>query len=267
MNRISAEIIDGRRENSYLFELDRVYEVTLSSGLEALRIDYRKQNSSEYCIQRVGEVLVLVGDSLYDLLGWTCEHAAAEYETVLENKIDSFSPPHSAPARTPTPRPSPTPTPAPTPVPTLIPVVSDCSPAIVTRIDGAFEGWDGETIFRLRNGQIWKQAEFAYTYSYSYSPEVIIFPVVGGCEMQVDGLSETIRVRQLVPVVSNCSPPIESRIDGYFEGWDGDTIFPLRNGQIWQPDTFLLACFAGLWNSARAEIRTWSHDRRIYARV
>ncbi|MPZ68602.1 MAG: hypothetical protein GEU71_03640 [Actinobacteria bacterium] len=27
---------------------------------------------------------------------------------------------------------------------------------------------------------------------------------------------------------------IESRIDGEFTGWDGDTIFQLTNGQIWQ---------------------------------
>jgi len=28
---------------------------------------------------------------------------------------------------------------------------------IKTRIDGEFHGWDGETVFRLENGQVWKQ--------------------------------------------------------------------------------------------------------------
>lgn len=31
---------------------------------------------------------------------------------------------------------------------------------------------------------------------------------------------------------------IESQIDGTFSGWDGDTIFPLINGQIWQQASY-----------------------------
>jgi hypothetical protein len=31
-----------------------------------------------------------------------------------------------------------------------------------------------------------------------------------------------------------CSPAIESSISGDFHGWDGETIFKLDNGQIWQ---------------------------------
>lgn len=31
----------------------------------------------------------------------------------------------------------------------------------------------------------------------------------------------------------NSDDVIESRIDGTFEGWDGDTVFKLINGQIW----------------------------------
>jgi len=37
-----------------------------------------------------------------------------------------------------------------------------------------------------------------------------------------------------------CSPAIESRVDGEFEGWDGETIFPLTNGQIWQQVQYAL---------------------------
>lgn len=92
LSRISAELIDFRRENSHLLELDRVYKVTFSSGIEAIRIDYRKQNSPESCLQKVGEVLILEGDTVYDLEGWTCEQLATVYETVLESMIDSFSP-------------------------------------------------------------------------------------------------------------------------------------------------------------------------------
>jgi hypothetical protein len=45
-------------------------------------------------------------------------------------------------------------------------------------------GLVGKTIFRLLNGQIWQPASYAYTYH--FSPEVLIFPVIGGCKMQVE---------------------------------------------------------------------------------
>src|SRR6202044_232769 len=35
-----------------------------------------------------------------------------------------------------------------------------CAPAIESSISGEFHGWDGETIFKLDNGQIWQQAEY-----------------------------------------------------------------------------------------------------------
>ncbi|MDR0881742.1 MAG: hypothetical protein LBP55_04270, partial [Candidatus Adiutrix sp.] len=38
-----------------------------------------------------------------------------------------------------------------------------CSGAIESQIDGTFEGWSGETVFKLTNGQIWQQSSYAYT--------------------------------------------------------------------------------------------------------
>jgi hypothetical protein len=72
-----------------------------------------------------------------------------------------------------------------------------CASAIETQIDGSFEGWSGETIFKLMNGQIWQQSTYSYTYHYSYSPRVTIFPAGGGCKMQVDGMSDAIPVRRI----------------------------------------------------------------------
>lgn len=72
-----------------------------------------------------------------------------------------------------------------------------CSGAIESRIDGTFEGWSGETIFKLTNGQIWQQSSYAYAYHYAYRPEVIIFASGGGCKMKVDGVSDSIAVRRL----------------------------------------------------------------------
>jgi hypothetical protein len=46
---------------------------------------------------------------------------------------------------------------------------------IVTRITGDFRGWDGETVFRLENGQVWRQRlQGRYTYVGPANPEVRI---------------------------------------------------------------------------------------------
>jgi hypothetical protein len=72
------------------------------------------------------------------------------------------------------------------------------APAVVeSRIDGEFQGWDGETIFRLQNGQIWQQSTYAYKYSYKYSPKVVIYRSGAGYRMQVEGVDGTIGVRRL----------------------------------------------------------------------
>jgi hypothetical protein len=74
---------------------------------------------------------------------------------------------------------------------------SDCVPAIESTLAGDFNGWEGETIFKLDNGQIWEQAEYNYTYSYSYRPEVTIYQTSGGCRMKVEDEEETILVRRI----------------------------------------------------------------------
>lgn len=68
---------------------------------------------------------------------------------------------------------------------------------IESRIEGEFNGWDGETIFRLTNGQIWQQDEYDYHYSYRYRPEVMIVETRRGWMMSVDGVNDQIRVRRL----------------------------------------------------------------------
>jgi len=58
---------------------------------------------------------------------------------------------------------------------------------IESQIDGDFEGWEGETIYQLRNGQIWQQASYHYHYHYAYAPKVIIYKDSGTYKMQVIG--------------------------------------------------------------------------------
>lgn len=84
-----------------------------------------------------------------------------------------------------------------TPVPNLNTTSGGCTPAIESAISGEFKGWDGETIFKLNNGQIWQQAEYDYMYSYSYSPDVTIYSTQSGCRMKVEDEEETIIVKRL----------------------------------------------------------------------
>jgi outer membrane murein-binding lipoprotein Lpp len=68
---------------------------------------------------------------------------------------------------------------------------------IETNIDGEFEGWEGETIFKMMNGSIWQQSSYAYTYHYAYMPDVIIYRKGGSYYMKVEGVDDEIQVRQL----------------------------------------------------------------------
>lgn len=72
------------------------------------------------------------------------------------------------------------------------------SPEVIeSQIDGDFEGWEGETIVKLTNGQIWQQSEYYYHYHYAFMPEVLIFRSGGGYKMKVDGVEKSVGVSQL----------------------------------------------------------------------
>ena len=74
---------------------------------------------------------------------------------------------------------------------------TDCSPAVESAISGEFHGWEGETIFKLDNGEIWQQAEYDYDYDYEYHPDVTIYQTAAGCRMKVEDDDETILVKRL----------------------------------------------------------------------
>lgn len=74
---------------------------------------------------------------------------------------------------------------------------SSCSPAIESAISGEVEGWSGETIFKLDNGQIWQQAAYDYTYFYAYHPDVTIYQTRAGCRMKVEDEEETVLVKRI----------------------------------------------------------------------
>ena len=68
---------------------------------------------------------------------------------------------------------------------------------IESQIDGDFEGWEGETIVKLMNGQIWQQSEYYYHYHYAFMPKVLIYKSGRVYKMKVEGIEESISVIQL----------------------------------------------------------------------
>jgi|ERR1019366_6790274 hypothetical protein len=52
-----------------------------------------------------------------------------------------------------------------------------------------FAGWNGNTLFELSNGQIWKQSSYAYRYHYAHRPTAFIYRTRGGYKLMVDGES------------------------------------------------------------------------------
>lgn len=66
---------------------------------------------------------------------------------------------------------------------------------IDTQILGDFDGWVGDTVFRLKNGQIWQQTSPSAKYRTSHEPRVLITrrPFV----MRVDGIATEIEVKRV----------------------------------------------------------------------
>lgn len=66
-----------------------------------------------------------------------------------------------------------------------------------SQVDGDFNGFEGETIIKLFNGQIWQQSDYYYHYHYSFMPKVIIYKTNNIYKMQVEGVDKSISVIRL----------------------------------------------------------------------
>lgn len=65
------------------------------------------------------------------------------------------------------------------------------------RLEGDSEGFDGETIFELTNGQKWKQVEYYYNYRYRYRPIVKIYKDGMRYYLELEGISRKVRVERI----------------------------------------------------------------------
>ncbi|MAM69866.1 MAG: hypothetical protein CMP91_01805 [Gammaproteobacteria bacterium] len=102
---------------------------------------------------------------------------------------------------------------------------------IVSQIDGDFEGFDDEVLFKLMNGTYWIQDEYQYWYHYAYCPAIEILNIGGRPNLRVRGQEVSVPVRQIDDV-------IESQINGEFSGWEGETEYELTNGQVWKQSSY-----------------------------
>lgn len=68
---------------------------------------------------------------------------------------------------------------------------------IESKIDGESEGFEGDSIFKLTNGQIWQQTEYYYHYRYRFMPSVLIYKSGDSYKMQIEGIDRSVRVQRL----------------------------------------------------------------------
>lgn len=76
--------------------------------------------------------------------------------------------------------------------------VRETETRVLSRILGKYSGWDGTTLFKLENGQIWRQSEPAVFYTKPVdSPAVLIEKVYGGWRLydQNGGWVRVVRIK------------------------------------------------------------------------
>ena len=64
-------------------------------------------------------------------------------------------------------------------------------------IDGEFNGWEGETLVKLTNGQIWQQTDYFYLYKYAFMPKAVIYKEGATYKMKIEGIERSVGVERL----------------------------------------------------------------------
>jgi hypothetical protein len=98
------------------------------------------------------------------------------------------------------------------------------------QIEDDFEGFDDEVTFELTDGTVYFQSSYKYSYHYSYRPTVKIYSDGYTKIIVPDGMNDYAEIEE--------TTAIKSKIINDFNGWSGDTIFELQNGQIWKQDKY-----------------------------
>jgi hypothetical protein len=105
---------------------------------------------------------------------------------IASASAQNATPPTTAPACVPRAVSAPQPAAAAEATPTAI---------VESRIDGDFDGWDGETVFRLENGHVWQQNAKGAKYHFATRPAVRISGTPA--MLHVEGFAPSIEVRRI----------------------------------------------------------------------
>jgi hypothetical protein len=89
---------------------------------------------------------------------------------------------------------------------------------------------NNDEVFQLANGDLW-QVKFEYNYLYAYYPSVEICPQSNTLVIN----DKNLNVQKLA---SKSDLLVESFVSGIWQGWKGDTIVTLINGQQWKQSGF-----------------------------
>lgn len=66
------------------------------------------------------------------------------------------------------------------------------------QLDGEFNGFEDEKVtFEFSNGNKYQQDEYKYNYHYAYRPDAKVIDTNGSLYLEVDGMSEKVRVKQV----------------------------------------------------------------------
>ena len=64
-----------------------------------------------------------------------------------------------------------------------------------SKIEGDFEGWDGDAVYELTNGTKWQLSKYTYKYKYKYRPKVKLWKDGNQYYLEVECMSEKMKVR------------------------------------------------------------------------
>lgn len=98
------------------------------------------------------------------------------------------------------------------------------------QIEDEFQGFNDEVVFELTDGTVYYQSAYKYNYFYAYRPTVKIYSDGSTRIIIPNGMNDYAEVLETIA--------IKSRIVNDFNGWSGDSIFELQNGQIWKQDRY-----------------------------
>lgn len=126
----------------------------------------------------------LSAEELKALDGWLLRYTMDDVPELIEEVPELKESVELRAAVTPEPKPRPEPEPEPE--------------KIVSKIKGEFIGWRGKTIFKLENGQIWKQRQSGRYYHKMENPEISISKnMMGFYMMEIVETGKRIGVRRL----------------------------------------------------------------------